>query len=129
MRVRGRRTEADAERRRTSVRVTREEEDTRVARHVNVNRRMPTGARARALGAALVVVIVVTGATLATTRPWQRAATCAQTRDDPNWSVARRWDEALLDAVRRALPAPTVHARNLFHTRSEEHTSELQSRP
>ena len=31
-------------------------------------------------------------------------------------SVARLWDEALLDAVRRDLPAPTVHARNLFHT-------------
>ncbi len=30
--------------------------------------------------------------------------------------MARRWDEALLDAVRRALPAPTIHARNLFHT-------------
>src|SRR5436309_12092560 len=76
---------------------------------------MPTGARARALGAALVVTVVVTGATLATTRPWERAATCAQTRDDPNWSVARRWDEALLDAIRRALPNPPVHARNLFH--------------
>ena len=25
------------------------------------------------------------------------------------------WDEALLDAIRRDLPAPTVHARNLFH--------------
>ena len=30
--------------------------------------------------------------------------------------MARRWDEALLDAIRRALPAPTVHARNLYHT-------------
>ncbi|MDX2342863.1 MAG: vanadium-dependent haloperoxidase [Acidimicrobiia bacterium] len=30
-------------------------------------------------------------------------------------SVARRWDEAVLNAVRRDLPAPTVHARNLFH--------------
>jgi hypothetical protein len=30
--------------------------------------------------------------------------------------VARRWDEAMLDAIRRALPAPTIHARNLFHT-------------
>ncbi len=30
-------------------------------------------------------------------------------------SVARQWDEAALDAVRRDLPAPTVHARNLFH--------------
>jgi hypothetical protein len=25
------------------------------------------------------------------------------------------WDEALLDAIRRDVPAPTVHARNLFH--------------
>src|SRR5437016_14325088 len=33
----------------------------------------------------------------------------------PEWSVARRWDEAMLDAIRRALPAPTLHARNLFH--------------
>jgi hypothetical protein len=32
------------------------------------------------------------------------------------WSVARVWDEALLDAIRRDVPAPTVHARNLFHT-------------
>jgi hypothetical protein len=30
--------------------------------------------------------------------------------------VARVWDEALLDAIRRDVPAPTVHARNLFHT-------------
>ena len=35
--------------------------------------------------------------------------------DNPEWSVARRWDEALLDAIRRALPNPPVHARNLFH--------------
>jgi hypothetical protein len=26
------------------------------------------------------------------------------------------WDEALLSAIRRDTPAPTVHARNLFHT-------------
>ncbi|MGH3006834.1 MAG: vanadium-dependent haloperoxidase [Gaiellaceae bacterium] len=31
-------------------------------------------------------------------------------------SVARVWDEALLDAIRRDAPAPTVHSRNLFHT-------------
>src|SRR3954447_8861120 len=30
-------------------------------------------------------------------------------------SVARMWDDALLDAIRRDTPAPTVHARNLFH--------------
>ncbi|MDX6398849.1 MAG: hypothetical protein QOJ43_2257, partial [Gaiellaceae bacterium] len=30
-------------------------------------------------------------------------------------SVARVWDEAVLDAIRRDVPAPTTHARNLFH--------------
>jgi hypothetical protein len=29
-------------------------------------------------------------------------------------SIARVWDEAILDAIRRDLPAPTTHARNLF---------------
>ena len=31
------------------------------------------------------------------------------------WTVARRWNEALLNAIRRSLPNPPVHARNLFH--------------
>jgi hypothetical protein len=31
-------------------------------------------------------------------------------------SVARVWDEAILNAIRRDFPAPTVHSRNLFHT-------------
>ncbi len=30
-------------------------------------------------------------------------------------SIARQWDETLLDAIRRDTPRPTVHARNLFH--------------
>jgi hypothetical protein len=30
-------------------------------------------------------------------------------------SVARRWNDAMLDAIRRDTPRPTVHARNLFH--------------
>jgi len=34
---------------------------------------------------------------------------------DPNWTVARVWDEALLDAIRTDRPKPPVHARNLFH--------------
>jgi hypothetical protein len=33
----------------------------------------------------------------------------------PEASIARRWNEQLLNAVRRDLPRPTVHARNLFH--------------
>ncbi len=30
-------------------------------------------------------------------------------------SVARVWDETLLGLIRQVIPAPTVHARNLFH--------------
>jgi len=33
----------------------------------------------------------------------------------PDHSVARVWNEALLEAIRRDTPRPTVHARNLFH--------------
>ena len=39
---------------------------------------------------------------------------CEQPETDVK-SVARRWDEALLAAIRRDVPAPTTHARNLFH--------------
>ena len=39
-----------------------------------------------------------------------------QPADTEAHSVARVWDDALLDAIRRDVPAPTVHARNLFHT-------------
>lgn len=38
------------------------------------------------------------------------------TRDTAKgWSVARTWDEQLLTLIRQVVPAPTVHARNLFH--------------
>jgi hypothetical protein len=30
-------------------------------------------------------------------------------------SVARRWNEQMMSSIRRDLPRPTVHARNLFH--------------
>ena len=33
----------------------------------------------------------------------------------PTGSIARRWNEQVLDAIRRDLPRPGVHARNLFH--------------
>jgi hypothetical protein len=36
-------------------------------------------------------------------------------RDRGGHSVARVWNEALLHAIERDTPAPTVHARNLFH--------------
>jgi len=79
-------------------------------------RPIPSRARFRIAAAALVAVVVVGGAVLGTTRPWERLTpACPQVSDQGTSSVARRWDEALLDAIRRSLPNPPVHARNLFH--------------
>src|SRR6266851_8932232 len=73
-------------------------------------------ARIRMGVAALVAVVIVGGAVLGTTRPWDRLTpACPQVADQGTSSVARRWDDALLDAIRRSLPNPPVHARNLFH--------------
>jgi len=75
-----------------------------------------SGSRSRwgaaVLGGALGCVAVFGGLS------WGRAVIDRPDCDGahPEWSVARSWNEALLDAIRRDLPAPTVHARNLFHT-------------
>ena len=74
-----------------------------------------TSRRRLAAGVAILTVLLV-GATLADVRPWITQPVCIRTVAHPDWSVARQWDEALLDAIRRALPNPPVHARNLFHT-------------
>jgi len=66
------------------------------------------------IGALLGVLVVVAGIAIVRTSP--NEPECTVVARDPELSVARRWDEALLNAIRRALPAPTVHARNLFHT-------------
>ncbi|MEO5918929.1 MAG: vanadium-dependent haloperoxidase [Candidatus Limnocylindrales bacterium] len=63
--------------------------------------------------ALVVVALIAVG--LGVTRPWVQQPSCPAVADHPEWSVARRWDEVLLDAIRRALPNPPVHARNLFH--------------
>ncbi|MFL5344264.1 MAG: DUF6851 domain-containing protein [Hyalangium sp.] len=44
-------------------------------------------------------------------------ASCPAEQVDPvpAGSIARRWDEQLLGAIRRDVPRPTVHARNLYH--------------
>lgn len=34
---------------------------------------------------------------------------------EPDASIARRWNEQILNAIRRDVPRPGVHARNLFH--------------
>ena len=63
---------------------------------------------------AVLTIIGVMAASLLVPRT-QGQVSCAPIGSHPEWSVARRWDEALLDAIRRALPNPPVHARNLFH--------------
>ena len=40
---------------------------------------------------------------------------CVRTVDAEH-SVARAWNEAVLAAIRSDFPAPTIHARNLFHS-------------
>ncbi len=79
-------------------------------------RRRSPGRAAGVAALALLGLAVLIGAGLEIARPWETQRACPAIAQHPEWSVARRWDEALLDAVRRALPAPTVHARNLFHT-------------
>jgi hypothetical protein len=66
------------------------------------------------LGAVLGVAGVLVG--VAVVRTSSGGEECVRAAGPAGWSVARRWDESLLNAIRRALPAPTVHARNLFHT-------------
>ncbi|MBU1227085.1 MAG: hypothetical protein KJ698_07740, partial [Actinobacteria bacterium] len=70
--------------------------------------------RVTVVGAVVGVVLVLGGFAAL---QWGRsdAPACPPIADHPEWSVARHWNEALLDAIRRDLPAPTVHARNLFH--------------
>ena len=67
------------------------------------------------IGSAVVGIVVLVGAFAIVTSS-SEGDTCPPMADHPEWSVARHWNEALLDAVRRDLPAPTVHARNLYHT-------------
>jgi hypothetical protein len=64
------------------------------------------------------LAVLVLGATLATacgdTRPPFVAEGCTRADLDGR-SVARVWDDQTLELIRQVVPAPTVHARNLFH--------------
>jgi hypothetical protein len=77
---------------------------------------MPRGRSIRFAIAVVGLVAVVTGGGFLASRLVAPSTSCAAIASHPDWTVARRWDEALLDAIRRALPNPPVHARNLFHT-------------
>jgi len=62
------------------------------------------------LAALLLLTLLLPGCEA---RPYV-AADCSRA-DLGGRSVARVWDEALLNLIRQVVPAPTVHARNLFH--------------
>lgn len=75
----------------------------------------PSASR-RIRGAALLGIVAVVASTLAgcSTQPPYLAADCTRA-DQGGKSVARVWDDELLELIRQVVPAPTVHARNLFH--------------
>jgi hypothetical protein len=76
--------------------------------------RLPRSRAGSVVGGGLLAIAIV-GAGVALTRLGSQEPGCPPAATHPEWSVARRWDEALLDAIRRALPNPPVHGRNLFH--------------
>jgi hypothetical protein len=70
--------------------------------------------RATAIGFAVLALGGTLLAACGEPRPSYMADTC--TRGDlGGHSVARVWDEQTLALIREVVPAPTVHARNLFH--------------
>ena len=78
----------------------------------NPRRRSTRRLRAGALlGALVVVASLLSGCA---TRPPHITEACTPA-DRGDRSVARIWDDALLELIRQVVPAPTVHARNLFH--------------
>jgi hypothetical protein len=66
--------------------------------------------RGAALVAALLIALVLPACEA---RPYV-VSDCTRADLDGH-SVARVWDEQLLALIRQVVPAPTVHARNLFH--------------
>ena len=78
---------------------------------------MTPALRARRAVAALTL-LVASGATNSACSPGDdadyRIADCTAA-DRQGLSVARVWDDTILSLIRQVVPAPTVHARNLFH--------------
>ncbi len=78
---------------------------------------MPSRVSGRSLAALVAIggsAAILAGA-IAGARPWGPDDGCRPTVVPSDHSVARRWNEVMLEGIRRDLPAPTVHARNLFH--------------
>lgn len=70
--------------------------------------------RSRGMLVALVLVGAMAGGGCAPSPSPYVARDCSLA-DRGGRSVARVWDEQTLELIRQVVPAPTVHARNLFH--------------
>ena len=64
--------------------------------------------------ALLALVLAATALAGCNARPPFVAESCTRA-DLAGRSVARVWNDAMLELIRQVVPAPTVHARNLFH--------------
>jgi hypothetical protein len=71
--------------------------------------------RARRGSFTFAALLVATIALPACTAPEPYAQQNCDPADRAGRSVARIWDEQALALIRQVVPAPTVHARNLFH--------------
>jgi hypothetical protein len=82
---------------------------------VSVTRPRPRpGGRPRVLIAAVVAGLLAVTLAGCATRPPHVVEACTPA-DRGGHSVARIWDDQTLALIRQVVPAPTVHARNLFH--------------
>ncbi|UOY05898.1 FG-GAP-like repeat-containing protein [Muricauda sp. SCSIO 64092] len=61
-------------------------------------------------------VIAVISGPLCSSEEITLNVTLSASEISPDKSIARVWNEALLDAIRGDFARPTIHARNLFHT-------------
>ncbi|MEO6578406.1 MAG: vanadium-dependent haloperoxidase [Candidatus Limnocylindria bacterium] len=71
------------------------------------------GSRLRPVALAALVIVSVALPACTARKPWELAD--CDPADRAGQSVARIWDEQVLALIRQVVPAPTVHARNLFH--------------
>ena len=74
-----------------------------------------SAATRRVFAVAAAGAVIVTASLVASIRVPDEPLPCPTKIEPAGESVARQWDETALAAIRRALPNPPVHARNLFH--------------
>lgn len=75
-------------------------------------------AAVRSLAVIVLVAVLCSGLTSCGSSDPTPGTLADCTPVDTEHSAARLWNEVALDAIRRDFPAPTVHARNLFHLSS-----------